>query len=57
MSLVLPVYMQYYVMDISGGKIHLFNDDWSYVSYRTFPGPAYMITNDGSRSMTGGSNI
>ena len=47
----------YYVMDNSGGKVLIFNDDWSYVSYKTFPSPAYMITTDSSLLMTGGSNI
>jgi DNA-binding beta-propeller fold protein YncE len=47
----------YYVADIVASKVHIFNDDWSYVSYKTFTRPTYMITIDRSIYMTGDINI
>ncbi len=46
----------YYVADIVASKVHIFNDDWSYVSYKTFTRPTYMITIDRSIYMTGDIN-
>ena len=33
----------YYVMDKGASKVYILNEDWSYVSYKIFPGPAYMM--------------
>ena len=47
----------YYVMDSGADKVYILNDDWSYVTYKTFTRPAYMITIGSSIYMTGGVNI
>ena len=47
----------YYVIDYSANKVYILNEDWSFVTYKTFPYPAYMITVGNSLYMTGNSII
>jgi hypothetical protein len=47
----------YYVIDHGASRAYILNDDWSYVSYKNFTNPAYMISIGSSIYMTGSSNI
>ena len=47
----------YYVTDFAANKVYILNDNWSFVSFKTFTNPAYMITVENSLYMTGESNI
>jgi hypothetical protein len=47
----------YYVIDHGASRVYILNDDWSYVSYKNFAYPAYMITIGSSIYMAGGLNI
>ena len=47
----------YYVMDDGDGKVYILNDDWSFISVKTFTNPAYMISIGSSLYMTGTYNI
>jgi hypothetical protein len=47
----------YYVGDTEASRVYILNNDWSYVSYKNFTYPAYMITIGSSIYMTGSLNI
>jgi hypothetical protein len=47
----------YYVTDHGAKRVYILNDDWSYVSYKNFTNPVYMITIGSSIYMTGNANI
>jgi hypothetical protein len=44
-------------MDTVANKVYILNDNWSYISYKTFTRPTYMITIGSSIYMTGDINI
>ena len=43
----------YYVMDYGASKIYILNDEWSFISAKTFTNPQYMINIGNSLYMTG----
>ncbi len=47
----------YYVIDHGASRVYILNDDCSYVSYKNFTYPAYMITIGSSIYMTGNTYI
>jgi hypothetical protein len=47
----------YYVTDLINNKVYVLNDNWSYVSNKTFSNPALIITIECSLFMTGHNNI
>ena len=47
----------YYIMDRAANKVYILNDNWSFVSFKTFNRPVYMITIENSLYMTGNSNV
>ena len=47
----------YYVMDTNGYKTYILNDDWSFISFKNFSKPAYMITIGNSLYMSGDKNV
>jgi hypothetical protein len=47
----------YYVIDHGTSRAYILNGDWSYVSYKNFSYPTYMITIGSRIYMTGSSNI
>jgi hypothetical protein len=47
----------YYVVDNGAKRVHILNDDWSYVSYKNFSNPNYIIKIDSSLYLTGNTNI
>ena len=47
----------YYVTDYSANKIYILNEDWSYVSFKTFTWPTYMISVGTNLYMTGPENV
>ena len=46
----------YYVMDSSRG-VHILNDQWSFITFKTFTLPAYTISINNSLYMTGNLNV
>ena len=44
-------------MDLSNCKVYRLNDDWSFLSSKTFTAPSYMITFGNSLYMTGDLNV
>ena len=46
----------YYVMDWDG-KVHILNDEWKLISFKSFTNPAYMINIGNSLYTTGISNV
>ena len=51
------MYSSYYVMDYNANTVYTFNDNWSFVSSKTFPLPAYMITVENSIYMSGNLHL
>ena len=47
----------YYVMDFWNSKVYIFNDQWSFISYKEFYYTAYMIIIGNSLYMTGRNNV
>ena len=47
----------YYVMDYGANKVYILNDDWLFISFKSFTQPAFMITVGSCLYMTGASNI
>ena len=47
----------YYVMDNKANKVYILNDSWSYITFKTFSSPAYMISICNSLYMTGDTNL
>ena len=47
----------FYVIDHSGHKVSKLDDNWSFISSKTFTYPIYMITVENSLYMTGDTNI
>ena len=43
----------YYVMDSSANKVYILNDEWKFISFKSFKYPAYMVTIGTSIYMTG----
>ena len=43
----------YYVMDYGFGKIYILNDEWNFISFKSFTKPFYMINIGNSLYMTG----
>ena len=52
-----PDAIYYYVMDRAANKVYILNDNWSFVSFKTFYEPSYMITVENSLYMTGEWNL
>ena len=44
-------------MDMGADRVFIFNDQWSFISFKAFDSPAYMISIDNSLYMTGDYNI
>ena len=51
-----PAYY-YYVMDHSASKVSILNDNWSFISVKTFTNPSYFISIANSLYMTGQKNV
>ena len=51
------MYSPCYVMDCDAHKVYLLNENWSFVSFKAFTFPRYMITVENSLYMSGDSNI
>ena len=47
----------FYVMDFSANIVFILNENWSFLSFKTFTYPAYMITVGKSLYLTGESNL
>ena len=47
----------FYVIDHTGWKVCILDDNWSFHSFKTFTYPVYMITVENSLYMTGDKNI
>jgi len=47
----------YYVMDWGANKTYILNDQWSFISFKVFTTPAYMINIGNSLYMTGNLNV
>ena len=47
----------YYVMDYDASEVFILNDEWKFVSFKTFSGPANMISIGNSLYMTGSYNV
>ena len=47
----------YYLMHYGADKIYILNDEWKFVSFKTFTGPVNMISIGNSLYMTGNSNV
>ena len=47
----------YYLMHYGADKIYILNDEWKFVSFKTFSGPANMISIGNSLYMTGSYNV
>ena len=47
----------FYVVDLGADKVYMLNDNWSFLSFKTFPNPTFMITVENSLYLTGQSNI
>ena len=50
------IYSSYYVMDHTANAVYILNDNWSFVSSKTFLLPAFMITVENSLYLSGNSN-
>ena len=47
----------YYVMEYSYGKVYTLNDQWSFISFKVFTNPCFMINIGNSLYMTGDYNV
>ena len=47
----------YYVMDVGTSKVYIFNDEWSFISFKTITAPCNMISIGNSLYMTGVYNV
>ena len=47
----------YYITDLYADTVYILNDEWKFISFKTFSNPAYMITIGNSLYMTGNSNV
>ena len=47
----------YYLIDLAAQKVFILNDQWSFISYKYFGTPHYIISIDNSLYMTGNLNI
>ena len=47
----------FYVMDYIANKVFILNENWSFLSFKTFPDPTFMITVETSLYMTGNLNL
>ena len=47
----------YYIMDHGVNKVYILNDNWSFVSFKTFTLPAYLIAVENSLYLTGNLNL
>ena len=47
----------YYVMDWKANKVYILNDEWSFISSKSFNHPTYMISIGNSLYMTGYFNV
>ena len=47
----------YYVMDYGANEVYILNDEWKFISFKSFSNPAYMISIGNSLYMTGHSNV
>ena len=46
-----------YVMDYGANEVYILNDEWKFISFKSFSNPAYMISIGNSLYMTGHSNV
>jgi sugar lactone lactonase YvrE len=47
----------YYFTDTTNGKIHIFNNEWEYIGYKSFPFPSHMITIGNNLHISGLLNL
>ena len=47
----------YYLMDYDASKVYILDDEWKFISSKTFTKPAYMINIGNSLYMTGQKNV
>ena len=52
-----PNTTHYYVMDYFGDKVYILNDDWSFISFKSFYNPTCMISMGLSLYMIGAYNV
>jgi hypothetical protein len=45
-GMMVDLNVTYYVADFSGNTIYILNDEWKYLTSKSFPNPAYMVTID-----------